>query len=174
MRCSRQNRFLIGLLAVLAQGCASSSFYKVANVKDGRVELSVTPDRVLLECEDTSENREIPYGFMMHILDGENTVLDVVQGNTLSREDCQRRLDKIGRILKTGRTIYVGGIGGIDDPKVVEKWTYDFPHHGKFHSNGRVLQLIVTANDRGLCYGVYTGDAKPCPDGEEFPLPPKR
>lgn len=161
------------MLAALLSGCASSA-YKITNRDGRRVELLVSPDRIVLECEYVSENREIPYGFMIHILDDANTVIDTNQMNTLSKEACADRLTKIGRILKTGKQIYVAGIGDIEDPRQTEKWTFHFPGHGTFHSNGRSLQFFNIANEYGLCYGAYSADTKPCPDGENFPIRDKR
>lgn len=159
--------------ALLLAGCATS-YYRVANVDLGRHELSVSPDRIVMECEDVSENREIPYGFMIHVLDDENTVVDVTQTNTLSQEACFDRIKKIGRIIKTGNQIYIGGVGDLESAKVVEKWTHEFPGHGTFHSNGRFLQFMAIANENGLCYGAYSADDRPCPNGVDFPIRDKR
>ena len=57
--------------------------------------------------------REVPFAFMIHVLDNENTVLDVDQMNTLSRKACDDRIEKISRILKNGHRIYVAGIGDL-------------------------------------------------------------
>ncbi|MCM2280950.1 MAG: hypothetical protein NDI61_03790 [Bdellovibrionaceae bacterium] len=111
---------------------------------------------------------------MINVLDDANTVLVVAQMNTLGKEACQTRLEKVGRILRTGKQIYIAGIGDIDDPREVQKWTTTFPKHGTFHSNKRTLQFFAIANESGLCYGAYTDDTKPCPDGEEFPIRARR
>jgi hypothetical protein len=168
MRCSNLNNILL-FMSLCLVGCATSS-YRVSSREGRKVELDVTPDRVVLECELASENKEVPYGFMIHILDEEKTVLNVTQTNNLSKEDCFRRIEKISHILRTGKRIYIAGIGDIDDPKKVEKWTYTFPHLGTFSGNGRMLQFFAIANENGSCYDAYYGDRKPCPRGGEFPI----
>lgn len=154
-------------------GCISST-YRISNADGGRFELAVTPDRIALECEDVSENRDVPYGFMIHVLDDAKTVIEVQQMNTLGKDDCDNRLVKIGRILRTGRNIYVAGVGDLDTPRKIEKWTHTFPAHGTFNSNGRVLQFMAIANENGLCFDAQMGDEKPCPDGVDFPIHDKR
>ena len=111
---------------------------------------------------------------MIHVLDNENSVVDFDQINTLSKESCNERMEKIGRILKTGHRTYIAGIGDLNDPKVVEKWNFKFQGHGTFQSNGRSLQFIAIANENGLCFGAYHADEKPCPDGVDFPIRDKR
>ena len=101
----------------------------------------------------------------MHVLDDANTVLAVVQTNVLDKGSCFERLRQIGRILKTGKTIYIGGMGDISEPRVGEERIYAFPAHGTFRGNGRATQFAVIANERGLCYDAYSGDEKPCPRG---------
>ncbi len=142
--------------------------------QDGlKTELEVTPDRVHLICEHASENREIPYGFIISVLDDESTVLSVAQMNTLSKKDCSERLEKIGRILKDGKRIYIAGIGNINEPREAEEWRYTFPKFGTFNTNGRVLQFFAIANEHGACFDAYHGDRKPCPHREEFPITPR-
>jgi len=54
-------------------GCATSS-YRILDQDDQSAELSVSPDRVLLECEWLYDaDIKGLYGFMIHVLDEENT-----------------------------------------------------------------------------------------------------
>jgi hypothetical protein len=101
----RKNSWYCFLLPLLATGCATST-YRVFNSGEYGTELSVSPDRVLLECEDLSDADEKGLsGFMIHVLDEENTVLTLVQGNTLDKGSCDRRAKKIGEILKEGSVL---------------------------------------------------------------------
>jgi len=144
-------------------GCATSSF-KVLRQSEYAVELKVTPDRVLMECEyQLDHDDKDAYGFLMYILDDENTAISVVQANVLDKGSCLRRIQMIGRILKKGKIIYVGGMGYLTDPKRKEERAYTFPLLGTFHGNGHVLQFMVIANEQGLCYDAYSGDEAPCP-----------
>lgn len=161
----------LAFAVLVLSGCATPSFYRVANRDDEKIELEVTPDRILLECEDASENRENPYGFMIHVLDDEMTVLDVFQGNTLAKSDCYGRINEIQKILRNGKRIYIAGMGrSLDKPRITEKWTYHFPAWGTFNGNGRGLQFFAIANEHGQCFDAYFRNEKPCPQGDEFPI----
>lgn len=163
MTFSKRNNFIYSLLIFFISGCATSSF-KLLIQDENAAEFKVTPDRVIMECEyQPDHDTKDAYGFLMHILDEENTVIAVVQGNVLDKGSCFRRLQKIGKILKTGKMIYVGGMGYLTKPKKKEKETYMFPNIGTFPGNGHTLQFMVIANEQGLCYDAYSGDEDPCP-----------
>src|SRR5436190_23689571 len=99
MQNSKIDKYLFVVFGLLLSGCATSS-YRVLFQNDRVAELSVTPDRVLLECEDLYDaDIKGMYGFMMHVLDGESRVTTLVQGNTLDKESCESRLKKIGKVL---------------------------------------------------------------------------
>lgn len=168
----KRSSCFLGAAVVLLSGCATSS-YRIANRDGQAIELEVSSNRVLLQCEYASENKEIPYGFMIHVLDEERTVLNLIQGNTLSKGDCFNRLDKIGRILKNGKRIYVAGIGDIDKPREREKWMHHFSGLGTFNSNSRGLQFFAIANEHGHCFDAYSWEEKPCPQSGIFPLKKK-
>lgn len=128
------------------------------------MELKVTPDRVLLHCEPQPGHEvENAHGFMMHILDDKKTVLTVTQFNILDKEECFDGLRKIGKILKTGKIVYVGGVGDLTKLKAQNHRQYTFPGFGAFPSNSQSLKFVVIANDRGLCYDAQDGDKGPCP-----------
>ncbi len=159
----------VGLMLLwLLAGCATSN-YHVLNSGDSGTELNVSPDRILLECEWLHDaDSKDSYGFMMHVLDEENTVLTVVQGNVLDKRSCERRLRKIGEILRKGKKIYIAGTGNLNGLRTKGR-TYVFPSRGTFSSNERVLGFVAIANEFGTCYDAYSGDEKPCPR-EPFPL----
>lgn len=166
----KRNSLLFLTLSALVS-CVSSS-YKIDAQDEGRTQLSVTPDRVILECEpllDYTGDIKNAHGFMIHVLDGSNTVLTVNQGNVLGPEDCLRRINKIGEILKSGNRIFIGGMGRLDQSREKHDRQYTFPELGRFAYNGRVLQFMVIWNDKGQCYNAYSGDQKPCPS-DEFPI----
>lgn len=153
---------LIFIIMILFCGC-SSSFYKVTNADEYRAELNVTPDRVLLKCEKISDENEF-YLFFMYVLDDENTVLAVMQGNNLGIEDCEERISFIGKMKKNGKVIRIGGMNDINKLREIDKKDpYVFPGLGTYYSNGRVLQFMAVMNDKGTCFDAYHGDEKPCP-----------
>lgn len=157
------------VIFLLATGCATSSF-KVLNQKDSAVEFLVTPDRVIAECEKVeTDDRGIVYGFMMHVLDRENTSFTLVQTNTLDKESCDTRIKKIERILRNGSEIYIVGIGNYREPKKMGPIKYKFPRLGSFEANGRSLQFIAVKNERNQCFGAFSAEEQPCPP-EPFPI----
>ncbi len=148
---------------LLLTSCATSN-YSVLNQSEGGAELKVTPDRVLLECEWLYDADDPTlYGFMIHVLDEENTVATVIQGNTLDKGSCEKRLKKIGKILKEGREVYIIATGSLRSNRTEEARSYSFPERGTYHSNGRVLQFMAITNELGSCFDAYFGDKKPCP-----------
>jgi hypothetical protein len=144
--------------------CASSS-YQIIRQKRTLAEFRTTPDRVVTECFlESGSDVKGRYWFGMHFLDDENTVLRVMQTNLLLKEECEERLKAVGKILKTGKLIYVGGSGSLIDPREKDNEVRFFPGHGTFSLNGRVLQFLVIANEKGLCYDAYRGNTPPCPE----------
>lgn len=170
MKNSKRSKNIFWMFLILT-GCATST-YRISNQDDHSAELNVSPDRVLLECEWLYDaDIKGLYGFMIHVLDEEDTVLTISQGNTLDKGSCDRRIKKIGAILRDGKNIYIAGIGDINKPRVKSKRSYHFPKLGTFHSNERALQFIAIANEHGVCYDAYSGDEKPCP---RDPFPKKK
>jgi len=165
----RANKFLVAVL-FCASGCATSS-YKVVNHEGWLNELLVTPDRILLKCENLQTDDIVSYGFSIFVLDEQNTVLPVVQTNRIGKSNCDERLNKIGKILKDGRNIYIAGIGDLEEPRKLREPSHFFPKHGNFMDNGRLLQFHAISNEYGECFDAYSGDKKPCPQGH-FPLKP--
>jgi hypothetical protein len=172
-----KNSVLI-LISILFLGCAtankntSSSFFIVKQELGGVSEVIVTPDRILLECVDTEENPDEGgrYLFMIQMLDEENTVTTSMLGIRPDKTGCEKILKKSNRILKKAKRVYIGNHNSItDEPRVEDRTSpYTFPGHGKFYSNGRVLQLGVITNDKGACYNPTVRDNKPC---LEYPFP---
>lgn len=172
MQTLKRNRKFYFLTLLLLTGCATSS-YRILSQDDQSAELNVSPDRILLECE-WLHDADIKglYGFMIHVLDDENTVLTLIQGNTLDKKGCDRRIKKISAILREGRNIYIAGMGNLNEPRIKAKRFYHFPKIGTFHSNERTLYFAAIANEHGTCYDAYSGDEKPCPR-EPFPTKKK-
>lgn len=162
------NNFLPLITLACSFGCVTSS-YRLGQSDKNRQEIIVTPDRVTMTCTKESSDGDAFYGFMLHVLDDEKTVLDILQGNRLDEDGCLEWTKKIGKILKGGTRIYIGGMGTINEPRKAEKFTYNFPKLGTFHSNGRILQFAVISNENGGCFSAYHREEKPCPR-DEFPV----
>lgn len=116
-------------LNFVLMGCVSSS-YKIDSQAEGRTQLLVTPNRVNLECyrlTDYAGDIKEAHLFSINVLDESKTVLTVSQGNILGKEDCFRRINKIGKILKSGNKIFIGGMGDLDKSNEVPERRYSFP-----------------------------------------------
>lgn len=175
MSASKRSRGLVALLPFSFLFACTTSSYRVIDRDAYRTEIQVTPDRILLECEDIidHENAGDPdgnFGFMIHVLDDEDTVLTLIQEPVIGRKDCFERKADIEKILHNGKSIYIGGHGTLDEPRENGKRIYSsFPKRGTFHENGRGLQLSVIRNENGRCYSAANGTDEPCMP-EEFPI----
>lgn len=152
-------------------GC-STTYFKVKKETDFLTELLVTPDRIILQCEELDEDPdEGAYGFMVHILDEEKTVTTSALSIRPDKENCERFIQKIDRILKNGRQVYIGNrmkLSRRARKNEEANFRYTFPGHGTFSSNGRSLEFVVIANEKGQCYAPTYGKDEPCPP---FPFP---
>lgn len=155
----------------MISSCISSQ-YKIHQYVDDKVALLVSPDRVWAECEDLyagGGDRPGSFGFLIHILDEEKTVLTGIQSNQTSKSDCEQKVALIEKILKNSKQVY---IAGTTDFKELRKNTgifYTFPKHGKFYDNGRSMQWDVLKGEDGTCVTAYFGYGKPCPWEPIFP-----
>lgn len=169
MKASNVSKILFALSVLFNLGCTTSSF-KIIKSSDSANELSVTPDRIILECEHLDrDDGVIADGFMIHILDQKKRVITVAQTNALDPESCNDRMIKISRILKNGTKIYVAAMGNLKQSEDPRDFKYFFPSFGTFTNTGMSLQFIAIANEHGSCYSAYSGDEKPCPQAP-FPL----
>ena len=162
------NRIIFCIAIILQIGCVSSSFYKITFKDDDQVELSVSPDRIVLECEKQLEDSDEIYGFMIHVLDDQNTVLNVYQSNNVGMEGCFDRYHKIGKIIQQGKQIHLAGMGDIDKPRKKGEYSHTFPGHGTFHTNERGLHFFNVMNEYGACYDAYYAQKPPCPHSGPF------
>ena len=131
------------------------------------MEFSVTPDRVLIECEKIDTPPRGRYGFMIHVLDEENTVISII-GNIMGT-DCFVWKAKMEKILNHGKSIYIAAFGDFDNPRIKYEYSYVFPKLGRFQGNGRAFQFSAIANENGECFDYVNNDKPPCPD-REFPI----
>ena len=88
------NKYFLILLFMSSSGCVTS-LYKINRKYETRFELKLTPDRVLIQCEKLNDDDDIFYGFMFHVLDDQQTITSVIQGNRLDKESCFERMEKI-------------------------------------------------------------------------------
>lgn len=103
---------------------------------------------------------------MIHILDEENTVFTVSQGNVLDKEDCFKSVNEIEKIVREGKVISIGGMGDLNEERQTEKARYLFPGLGSFHHNGRHLQFMMIWNEHHRCYDAQMGKGTPCPNDD--------
>ena len=162
----QKNKYLtIFSLILLLQGCATSR-YSASKPGALGTDIKVSPDRVITECEfitDYEGDRKDPYGFMIHILDLQKTVLTVSNGVVLEKEDCLERQMAVDKIIRNAHIVTVRGRGDAEAPIVKEEFAHTFKKHGTYFGNGRSLNYLAIWNDKGQCYDAFYGPAKPCP-----------
>ncbi len=161
-----RNNFSFLTLVFIFYSCSTKPLHKVVRQGGslGIVEIITTPDRVLPYCEqiDTSPGR---YGFMVKILDDENTV---GSGSRMmsSLKGCKDWEVGVRKVLEKGKRIRLVGTGRYDEPRVKKRFTYIFPGHGTFHSNGRSFGLTAITNEHQDCFGMFS---RKC-SGGDYPL----
>lgn len=161
------NYFFVAMLIAIT-GCVSGG-YRANKSNPSGTDIIVDPGRVIVQCEfidNYSGDYKDPYGFMIHILDQENTVLTVSNGTVLEKRACFERLDAANRIIQKGRVIYVRGRGDAESLRKKQGPHYYFPKYGSFQYNGRSLNYLAIWNDKGQCYDAFYGAKKPCPRNE--------
>ena len=161
----QKNKYLsMFLLVMFLQGCVTSH-YQASKPNALGTDIAVTPDRVITECEfidNYTGDYSDPYGFMIHILDNENTVLTASSGTVLEKKDCLRWQVAADKIIRNAKTVTVRGRGDAEDPIVKKEFKYAFERHGTYFGNGRSLNYLAIWNDKGQCFDVFNRD-NPCP-----------
>lgn len=161
-----KKKFLLFINIFIFQACSTKPLHEVTRKGGalGIVEIITTPDRVLPYCEkiDTSPGR---YGFMVLILDEENTV-GGGSGMMSSLKGCKDWEVAVRKVLDRGKRIRLVGTGRYDEPRIKEKFTYTFSGHGTFHSNGRSFGLTAITNEHQDCFGMFS---RKC-SGGDYPL----
>lgn len=148
---------------ILASNCATSTTMLLKQ-HENTVELKVAPNRVLLECElQPAHDIEGAHGFLMYILDDHKTVITAAQANVLDKNECFEGLQYITKILKTGKVIYIGGMGDLTKSKAGNHRTHNFPNLGTFPSSGKSMKFMIITNEHGLCFDAHNGANSPCP-----------
>jgi hypothetical protein len=170
MENSKKSKCLILVLFFLL-GC-SSTLYKIDRQTGDKTQLLVSPDRVILKCEEIdnySGDVKDARLFLIFILDEEETVLRSSPGTILNRNVCDSKISKVMKVISGGKKIYFGNSGVLDKPRAFDGDKILFPKLGEFPLNGRSLGFQVIWNENGTCYNTYAGDQKPCPN-DGFPL----
>jgi len=157
---------------LLVQSCASSQI-KIHQYENGRIGYLVNSNRVLVECEDlfaSGGDRPGSFGFSIHILDEENTVLSGIQSTQTTKKDCFSKVRIIEKILRESKTVYIAGVTNLEKPRSIEQdRKFNFPKIGTYYGNGRPMQWYVLKGEDGPCVTAYDGDGKPCPWDPIFP-----
>ena len=113
---------------------------------------------------DYDGDRKNPYGFMIHILDLQYTVLTVSNGVVLEKEHCLVKQAKADKIIKNAEFVTVRGRGDAEESIVKEEFKHTFKKHGTYFGNGRSLNFLAIWNDKGDCHSGFKGEDDPCPN----------
>ena len=140
-------------LIMLLTGCASSIF-KMNVVRDSLVDVIATSDRFLPFCEKViKDNGEVWYGYMIFFLDEEKTV-GTATGMLTGKKTCFMWRAGAQKIIDSGSMITLSGFGSMNTPRVKDNFSYTFPQHGTFFSNGRSMDFFSIRNNHGNCFSV--------------------
>ncbi|MFN7453171.1 MAG: hypothetical protein ACK5RO_00785 [Pseudobdellovibrionaceae bacterium] len=157
---------IVVLFLWACSGCTTSSF-KIKKETDSTTVLMVNSDRILLQCEELDEDPDIgAYGFMIHMLDEENTVTTSALNIRPDKKNCEKIMQAVDRIIKKHRLVYVGSRFNLSkQPRIQEevRLSYTFPNHGTFVSNGRALDFVYISNAKGMCYAPNLDPGEACP-----------
>lgn len=155
---------IIFLLFLFVSGCVTSR-YSVSEPNALGTDIKISPDRIITECEfitDYDGDRKNPYGFMIHLLDLENSVLTVSNGIVLEKEDCLERQTAADKIIKNAQVVTVRGRGDAEAPIIKEEFKHFFKKHGTYFGNGRSLNFLAIWNDKRDCHSIFNGKDDPC------------
>ena len=168
MRLQKNNYYLILLVFVVLQGCASSH-YRITQKNSNGTDIEVSSDRVITQCEfidGYDGDRKDPYGFMIHILDLDKTVLTVSNGVVLEKDMCFESKALSDKIISSAKVVTVRGRGDAESSIIKGDYKYTFNNYGTYPDNGRSLNFLAIWNDQGLCFDAFYGTQKPCPREE--------
>ena len=169
----QKNKLLFFSFLMMALPDCANTQYKVFQRDGENTGLLISPDRVLVECEDLHAkggDRPGSFGFIIHILDEEKTVLTGIQTTQTSKNDCLAKVKLAEKILKNSKQVYIAGRVDLDETRTTKKWTSNFPKHGTFHDNGRSMSFSVLKGEDGTCVTAHEGYGKPCPWDPIFPV----
>lgn len=158
MRFLKRNSVLVLILSQL--GCASSIYQTTSPAKEKTI-ITVTADRLSLECENLQSDEAEYYGFSIYVLDEEKTVTSVIQTNPLDKGSCEERYSKVAKIIRHGKQVSIFGYGNLKETRVLSGDGVQFGENS-FPLNGRVLQFIYITNDKGECFNGYQTPGKSC------------
>ncbi|OYZ11026.1 MAG: hypothetical protein B7Y39_19775 [Bdellovibrio sp. 28-41-41] len=169
----QKNKLFMMVILFSLFGCTTAT-YRAYKENSLGTDIEVSPDRVITECEfitDYEGDRKNPYGFMIHILDLQKTVLTVSNAVVLEKEDCLERQTAVDKIIKNAHQILtIRGRGDAEAPIVKEKFKSTFKKHGTYFGNGRSLNFISVWNDKRDCYNVLGDEDSACRSGHSEDL----
>jgi hypothetical protein len=162
MRLFKKNNLILMIQLIFLSGCVSNSYFKIFHDQDGIMELIVTSDRIIGDCldleDDLSQKQKSKQGknlFYLHVLDDENTVVEVGRDNIFETEYCQQYKKRLNKILTNSKRIYIGARGSFEKPRKTLKRTHQF-QSGIYNENDRTLDLALIKGDNGQCIAMLT------------------
>ena len=140
-------------MALSLIGCSSIA-YKASTNKDSGSEVVATPDRFLPYCEKViKDDNSVAYGFMVMFLDEKNTV-GAASGMLTTQKMCLKWKNGVQKILDHGKMITIKGFGNLEEPRVMNHFSYHFKGHGTYHSSSKSMAFFSIRNDTGHCFSV--------------------
>ena len=160
------NNMLLTIVVLFSlSGCVSSR-YHAGQEKPLGTDIEVSPDRIIVECEfidNYDGDYSDPYGFLIHILDLQNTVLTLSSATVLEKKYCFEILKISEKIIKNAQIVTLRGRGDAHSPIEMEnRFKYTFKKHGTYYGNGRSLNFLAIWNDKGQCYDAFHRTDEEC------------
>ena len=162
----QKNKLLLTIVFLFSlSGCVSAR-YHAGKEKPLGTDIEVSPDRVIVECEfitDYDGDYSDPYGFLIHVLDLQNTVLTLSSGTVLEKEYCFEILKISEKIIKNAQLVTLRGRGDAHSPIEMDyTFKHIFKNHGTYFGNGRNLNFLAIWNDKGQCYDAFHRGDEEC------------
>ena len=129
------------------------------------IEVLLDSRRVSVTCEDASGDDKI-HVLLVHVLNEKKLIDEYIYGMAYPKEVCLEIKQRIERVIKNGKQIYIGahGDGKMDNEYPDPTQKHNFPELGDFTISRLFFDFQVIKNEKGQCMGFAYGDEKdgPC------------
>ena len=161
---------LLGLILIctfqfLISCSLTAPSYKVLMKDKKGIEVLLDSRRVNVTCEDASGDDKI-HVLLVHVLNEKKLIDEYIYGMAYPKEICLDIKQRIKRVIKNGKQIYIGahGDGKVDNDYPDPTQKHNFPELGDFTISRIFYGFQVIKNEKGQCMGFAYGDEKdgPC------------
>lgn len=172
MRNLKRSEIVSLTFLIIICGCSTPGSFKLKqSLSGGAYELRTSSDRVVTECERVEkDDGTVLYALSAQVLDDKKRVISLTHFLLLGEKDCNKYRERVAKILKNGKEIYLAGRGDLTDIDKTTEFKHDFPGHGVFKGSDTVLDFFAIANENGDCFSPLNEPYKRC---LSYPFPLK-